>query len=293
MAARVRDDGRDNDVAAERMADDRGGMTVAGSKRYSRRSLAVLVAGMLAGTAALAGCTPGQTKPDRSAERLRQSGVLRVAIDPSYPPFASLDAQGEIVGYDVDLAREIARRLEVKAAFVPHDVGSILDALVATQADLVVSAIPPYREYSRKVLYSRPYYNAGQVVLTRRQPDGAPVTLDGKVVGFEFGTGGELVSRKLPSERGTPAESRSFVSPEAAIDALRTEQIDAFITDRVLARLAIKANPGFVIVGEPLDVDPYVIAIGRNDAWLAKRVDEIVGQLTDEGFLNELEDRWL
>src|SRR3712207_690362 len=88
----------------------------------------------------------GQQKPpDRYLERIQQSGILRVGIDPTYPPFDMLQ-DGKVVGYDAALAEAIARDLTVKVEFRTFALDTLYDALIAGNVDMLVSALPPIPE---------------------------------------------------------------------------------------------------------------------------------------------------
>src|SRR5579859_1532277 len=87
-------------------------------------------------------------QPDRSLEKVRQAGVMVVGLDPSYPPFESIGADGKLVGFDVELTRAIATRLELKASLVTMDFGGIFDALEVGKVDLIIGGVSPDQDQS-------------------------------------------------------------------------------------------------------------------------------------------------
>ena len=94
---------------------------------------------------------------------IRQRGVLRVGLDASFPPFESLDEDGQVVGLDADIARAIADDLGVEVQFVNIGFDGLYDALLIKRVDVLLSGLPvdPYR--TGDVAYSANYFNAGQV----------------------------------------------------------------------------------------------------------------------------------
>src|SRR5947208_2091543 len=96
-----------------------------------------------------------QRTPDRFLDKIRASGVLRVGIDPTYPPFESLN-NGKVEGYDAALASAIASDLNVRVEFVPLALDSLYDALTAEKVDLLISALPFIYERQVDVRYSQP-----------------------------------------------------------------------------------------------------------------------------------------
>jgi len=226
---------------------------------------------------------------DPSLRRVREAGRLKVGLDPSYPPFENVDAAGRLDGLDVDLARELARRLGVAAQFVALDVGGLYDAVVARQCDVAVG-VPPIREFLAEVRYSRPYFNAGQVLVVRRGLDKA--IGPGLVVGVESGSGADLQARALAERLGRPDLRRA-----TSLDALKAElaagQLDGIVLDAVTAYELLKARPDLALGAGPLTQEPYVVVVHRYDASLLKEIDAVLGALDREGYLRELVKKWL
>ncbi|RME44796.1 MAG: amino acid ABC transporter substrate-binding protein, partial [Caldilineae bacterium] len=101
---------------------------------------------------------------------VQRRGVLRVGLDPSFPPFETLDAGGQVIGLDADIARAIAADLGVQVEFVPIAFDGLYDALQVGRVDVLLSGLPVDPTRTRDVAYSRPYFNAGQMLVTTR-PD--------------------------------------------------------------------------------------------------------------------------
>src|SRR5690606_37665238 len=88
-------------------------------------------------------------------------GTWRVGLDPSFPPFEMLDANGQIIGFDVALAQELAALWGLEVEFVSIGFDSLLDAVRTGQVDSVVSAYPYDPRLTRDVRFSTPYFEAG------------------------------------------------------------------------------------------------------------------------------------
>lgn len=92
---------------------------------------------------------------DPSLARVQESGVLRVGLDPSWPPFEFVDpASGQVAGLDVDLARAIGRELDVEVAFVVSGWEGLYGALANEQFDAILSALPYDAWRTKEALYS-------------------------------------------------------------------------------------------------------------------------------------------
>lgn len=241
---------------------------------------------------ALAGCAP--PPPERSLERVRQSGELVVGLDPTYPPFEVVDGAGELVGYDVDLAREIASRLGVVPRFVAVDVGGIHDGLLARKFDAIVSSVPPYPELSKQIAFSRPYFNAGQVLVVRDDESRFERIEDVATgsVAVETASTADLEMRGI-SARLPDLAVRRVSSPALALDEVRAGRVDAALVDAISAYEYVARTGGVKIVGSPITVEPYVVCTRKVDVGLSEEIDRIIGELELDGTLGQLQRRWV
>ncbi|HEY63094.1 MAG TPA: amino acid ABC transporter substrate-binding protein [Caldilineae bacterium] len=231
-------------------------------------------------------------RQDAHWRRIIDTGVWRVAIDPSFPPFESTGPDGELIGFDVDLARAIAVRWGVEVRFELIGFDGLLDSVWAGQVDSVISAYPLQPQYARDVGYSIPYFEAG-VVLVAREGSGIEGIEDlrGRRVAVEWGSEGDVQARKLARRLGdlsiVPLES-----PDLAVGAVVDGQADAALVDGVTAALAIGRGDPLMIVGEPLSPAPYVIVTHVRAHALLAAINQALEDLKAEGVLDELRARW-
>lgn len=256
--------------------------------------------------ASLASC--GSPK-DAHLARVQASGVLRVGLDPSWPPFEYVDpASGEVAGLDVDLARAIARDLGVEAVFVVRGWEGLYGALQDGQFDAIVSALPydPWR--TKEARYSVSYFNEGPVLLVHGAQGDAfepemeakelARALSGYTVHVEFGAEGDVQARRWVDERGAAIEVRTHDTAAAALDTLASTAAgasSAAAVDAISARLYLREHSehDLVLVGQPLYDEPYVIAVHPEAASLQAAIDQALIRLRESGELDALLDRWL
>jgi polar amino acid transport system substrate-binding protein len=229
-----------------------------------------------------------------TVSEVARSGKMLVGIDPSYPPFANIDAgTQEVVGFDVDLAKEIGRRLGVEVRFVYVDVGAIFDGLLVKRYDAIISGIPPYPELTRQVCYSHHYFNAGQVLI-RRKDDSARqgISLHGQTVGVELGSAGEEEAlRQAKADRSVTV--RSFDTLDGALEALLQHELSIVVTDFLSAVERVKPEPRLVINPEFLTFEPYVVAVRKKDVLLLGEINNALQALEQDGFLDQLQHKWI
>lgn len=223
---------------------------------------------------------------DAAWQRLQQGEALRVALDPSFPPFDTVNAEGRVAGFDVDLAREIGRRLGVPVTFIPIAFDGLADAVMAGKADVVISAFPLDERLTEDVRYSQPYFEAGLVMVTRADSDlASPAQLANVSVAVEWGGLGDAWAReqKLATILRTD-------TPDEALNAVLARRADAAIVDAVSA--ALFAKPGLSIHAPPLVSDPYIIVLPKQAPKLADAVDEALSDIMADGTWAALAGRY-
>lgn len=232
---------------------------------------------------------------DVTAARIRQSGVWRVGMDPSFPPFESLDpATGQPVGLDVDLVNAIAGRWDVRAEIVGVGFDELVDAVAAHRVDSAVSALPVFDWRTKEVSFSSPYVEAGVVLAVRPEsPLRAPDDLAGKRVAAEWGSQGDAQARELQKRLGGGLELVLRDSPDAALMAVEQGEADAAIADAISLALFNRDGGNLVTVGAPLVSDPYVVVVPAGARLLLGDVNKALEAMSADGTLATLRRRWL
>ena len=229
---------------------------------------------------------------DKTWLQMQERGTWRIGMDPSFPPFETLDAQGAPVGYDVDLAQEIAANWGLEAEIVAIGYDSLLDALLVDRVDAVVSAFPFNARMTKDIHYSPPYFEAGvRLVVGAEAAFETVEELDGRTVAVEWGSRGDAVARRLQRD-GLAFERLPFQSSQEALDALVSGASDALLIDGVSLRLAQGDGKPIRAVGAALDSDPYVIAVSVRAHQLQSALHEALATLEQEERLDLLEERW-
>jgi ABC-type amino acid transport substrate-binding protein len=225
-----------------------------------------------------------ETAPDLSLERVQSAGTLVVGLDPSYPPFEVDTGQGQIVGFDVDVATEIAQRMGVRVRFVSIDFGSIFDALDVGKFDAIIGGVSPFPEYVKVVDYSIPYYDDGQVLVANPRAGS-------RIVGIESGSDADLDQDEIrPKLSGY--QLRQFDDQTEIHDALAKRQLGGAIVDAVTGIEWAHGIPELVVQQQRLTTTPFVLAVRRSDQKLLRAIDAQIGAMQASGEIGRLERRW-
>ncbi|MCB0044415.1 MAG: amino acid ABC transporter substrate-binding protein [Caldilineaceae bacterium] len=263
------------------------------------RTWIILIVGALLGIA-LAGLNQTGRGPlallpgrDVTWQTVESRGVWRVGMDPSFPPFETLDAAGAPAGYDVDLARSMAEIWGVEAEIVAIGYDSLLDALQTGQVDSVISALPYDPRETKDFRFSAAYFDAGVMLATdETSVIRAPEDLTGRTVAVEWGSSGDMIARRLARD-GIDLTLAQYATPDEVIEGLvRDDGVDAALIDHVTLRQAQGRGEPILAAGESLESAPYVIASPIRAPQMAARIDAALEALKNDGSLAEIETRW-
>jgi len=219
-------------------------------------------------------------------------GVLRVGSDVAYPPFEYVDdATGEFLGFDMDLIREVGKRLGMEVEIINTAWEGIIPGLLAGHYDVVISAMTITDERAQAVDFSDPYFATGQVIVVRADDNSVqqPSDLAGKVVAVQIGTTGQFAAERIA---GVARIDHYPTTPEAFL-ALRLGRADAAVVDELVAFEEAQANPGLLkVVGNPFTVEYYGIAIRKGNTDLLRSINRALAQIKADGTYDELYDKW-
>jgi ABC-type amino acid transport substrate-binding protein len=219
-------------------------------------------------------------------------GELRVGIDASYPPFG-IDVDGELIGLDVDLAVEVAERLDIPLRFINMGYDGLYDSLQADQVDALFSAlrVDPLRTHIAR--YTISYFEAGQMLI--RPPD-APINrmadLEGRVLAVEFGTEGDIEARAW-QRRLSILNVTPYNTAEDALAAVASGEADATLVDAIAARLWLRENDDLTPAPDYVTHDPYAVAVQIDNVKLWEAIDETLKAMHADGTLETIIARWL
>jgi polar amino acid transport system substrate-binding protein len=230
---------------------------------------------------------PKQPLPaDTGLARVQRTGILRVGMDASYPPFEVAAPDGTVHGFDVDLAHLIASALGVKVQFLNLPLDELRDALIASKADVIISSLQP--NTGLQLAFSVPYYNAGLVLLTLKAAQPFPASLDplvrGGKIGVELGSPADEYFR----QRGLATAVATFPTIDDAVRAMTSGKLLAVVTDASTAATASAKVPSLAIQAGALPPTPYVIAAAPQNISLVSAVNSVLSSLIASGQLEQL-----
>lgn len=234
--------------------------------------------------------------------KVRGSGTIAIGYRASSVPFSFLNARQEPVGYSISLCRELVTAIEdavhrsLAIRWVPVTSDNRLEAVENGTVDLECGSTTNNLERQKRVSFSPTIFVSGTKVLVRR---GSPVRsfrdLAGRRVAVTAGTTNEKALRDLSQRFALAIDLRAVRDHADGFALLKGGQADAFATDDVLlyglvAQEGAKAD--YEVVGDYLSYDPYGIVYRKDDAQLAKAIDDAFRVLAQDGEIERQYKRW-
>ncbi len=228
-------------------------------------------------------------------QRIIDFKVLKVGMSADQPPMTALNKQGGVMGYDVDLARAMARAMRVQLDIKVIPFGSLLEALEKGEVDMVISNISITPERTESAYFVGPYMMAGKSILTRNsvlaeaKDSGALNRDDLKLAALKNSTSATFVRENLPD-----AQLIEVASNDDGVSGLIKGDFDAMLADMATCKLAVLRHPdaGLVTLKEPLTIEPVGIAISGDDPQFKNLVDNYLEAYAKTGILGKLREKW-
>src|SRR5574339_423121 len=256
------------------------------------KRIVVFVSLLVALSLVLSAC--GSSAAANHLEAIKEAGVIKVGTSADYPPFESVDANGNKVGFDIELMNELAKRLGVKVEWVDMPFDSLIAAVQEGKIDASISAFNYTEERDQTIDFSDPYYTSEDAFTVAEGFAGSivkPEDVAAFKIGVQTGTKQDgWLTDTLVADGALPEENlfRYDRVDQAMLD-LKNGRIEVMMSDYVPAQALVKQLGGLEIVYHGvLSSGPVNIVIPNEDLELKQAINEIIKQLQDEGFIDQL-----
>ena len=221
---------------------------------------------------------------DSSVSAIKKRGTLRVAVFGDLPPYGWVDDNGNRVGYDVRLARQMAKDMGVKVKFTQVNANNRVDTLNSNKADIVLANFTETPERKQVVDFAKPYMKVSVGVIS---PKNAPIT-----------SAKQLKGKNLIVNKGTTAEN--YFTKKGGVDLLKfdskTQQFNAFKNKRAVALADdnsylyawVKKNPNYTVGIKNIGPNQFIApAVKQGNKSLLNWTNKEITRLADKKFFTD------
>ena len=232
---------------------------------------------------------------DKAATKKEDGKKIVVGLDDNFPPMGFKNEKNEIVGFDIDMAKEAAKRLGRPVEFKAIDWSSKEAELKSGRIDVIWNGLNITDERKKNMLFSNPYMEAKQLIFI---PAGSPVKgqadLAGKVIGIQSASTAEQNLENDKAFAGTLKEVKKYPDCIAAMMDMEAGRVDAIITDEIVGRYYMEKKPGkFVALEKPVGpIGNFGIGFRLDDKALQGDIQKVLDEMKKDGTSAKISKQW-
>ncbi len=223
-----------------------------------------------------------------------KNGEVRIGTSGNQPPYSMKSKTGELMGFEIDLAKALATNMGVKLKLVEIPFPELMDALKSNKIDAIMSGMTITPERNLIALFAGPYTVSGKAILTKSNKVAAfnadtSTMKKYKIVCLKGSTSEEFVKTVMSKQ-----ELIAVNNYDEGVNMVINDQADAMVADKPICVLSIMKYPGkdLVTTEQPLTVEPIGMALPSGDPQFLNLVSNYISTLQISGTLTGLEQKW-
>lgn len=236
------------------------------------------------------GCSSKASSNKDALSKIKEAGVIRIGTEGTYAPFTFHDSNGKLTGFDVDIAKEVAKRIGVKAEFVETKWDGMIAGLNSNRFDIVVNEVGITKERQQKYDFSNPYIVSKAVLIVRKDNNSIKKFSDLK---------GKKSAQSLTSNLAqiATANGADLVQVDGfnqAIDLLNSKRVDATVNDSLSFYDLIKQKPDtqLKVVDTDKNADKDAIILKKNKKELLDAINKALKSMKADGTYLKISKKW-
>ena len=222
---------------------------------------------------------------------------LVIGVDDEFAPMAFHNEHNELVGFDIDLAKEACRRMGVAVEFKPIDWDNKEAEITSGNIDLIWNGCDIMEDYKRYMIFSKPYMDNRQILLVRKgnaQKIKSVDDLKGKVVGTQAGSNSETYVEENAPLKNSFAAFKTYRNVKDGFALLKSGELDVLIIDEIAARYEMNRHPNtFELIEVTMgEVTEFGIGFRKDNAELRNRVQKAFDSMISDGTARKISEHW-
>ncbi|WP_456271951.1 amino acid ABC transporter substrate-binding protein [Bacillus sp. AK031] len=238
-----------------------------------------------------AGAGDEQAQEDQSLyEQIQENGELLIGTEGTYPPFTFHDESGELTGFDVEIAREVANRLDVEPVFKETQWDAMFEGLNSNRFDMIANQVGIREDRQEKYDFSIPYIESSAVLVAKKGNEDVNTFED-----IEGMTSAQsLTSNYKDIAESYGAEIQGVDGLAQAIQLLEQGRVDVTVNDKlsILDYINTKPNAGIEIVATEEDASESGLMFRKGNEQLVEEVNKALEEMMEDGTYAEISEKW-
>lgn len=216
--------------------------------------------------------------------------TLKIATEGAYPPFNNTNADGELEGFDVDIAKALCTAMQVECEIVAQDWDGIIPGLVQEKYDAIVASMSITEERLETIDFTNPYYSNYLALVAKDGGSMSVDDVDGKALGAQRST---IASEWAENEYGRRGDIKLYDTQTAAYGDLTAGRIDVLVSDYLPVAEWLKDNPDYTLIGDKIDIDDKIgIGIRQGEDELKGALNAALDQIRSDGTYKAINDQY-
>ena len=269
-----------------------------------KRNFALILLLCFSLTMVLGGCssanndaekTPAPAQTDTSWQDIQDKGYFVMGLDDAFPPMGFRDEKNEIVGFDIDLAKEAAKRLGVDVKFQTIVWESKLEEINSGNIDVIWNGFSITPERQKEYLFTKPYIKNRQViVVTADSPIKTKADLEGKKIGIQAGSSAQdAVLADKATYEVIKDNLLEFDDNVMAMKDLKGGGLDAVVVDIIVGKYYVSKHPGeYKFLEEDFGAEDFAVGLRITDKAFLAEMNKALDDIKADGTASEISNKW-
>ena len=243
--------------------------------------------------ALIAGCSKTETPAPAAATPAAVTKIV-VGLDDNFPPMGFRDEKNELVGFDIDMAKEAAKRLGLEVEFKPIDWSAKEAELSGKRVDALWNGLTITEERKQNILFTAPYMENHQIiVVAANSAIKTKADLAGKVVGAQEGSSAVDAIKKDEAVFKSFKDIKTFGDNVTALMDLTTGRLDAVVVDEVVGRYYVAKKPDvYAVLDDHFGTEDYGVGLRKDDTDLHGKLDKALADMKADGVAAKIAEQW-
>jgi len=259
-------------------------------KKLTSLLMLSLTAGVL-----LSGCGNKDSAPAaQSAAAPALPTKIVIGLDDNFPPMGFRDDKNQLVGFDIDLAREAAKRLGVEVEFKPIDWNAKEAELTGKRVDALWNGLTITEERKKNIAFTAPYMENHQIIVVKGDSSiKTKADMARKLIGVQDGSSAvDAITRDEATARSFK-DLKKYGDNVTALMDLSAGRVDAVVLDEVVGRYYTAKKPGeYVVLEDNFGTEDYGVGLRKEDTELHARIDKALADMKQDGSGARIAEQW-